>query len=337
LVLKKVFLTIIAITAIGAIITALFIYTTPKAPSNQKQLEPVSVGAEFSQVNTLLFVAENMNYFSDKGLDVTLKPYSSGAEALNGMINGEVDIAASSEFSVVNKVLENSSVSIFGTIDRFQQICIVTFRDTRIQDITDLANKSVGLTAGTSAEFFFGRLLELNNINLSHVKRVNMPPNNIVDALINGTVDAVVTWQPYINQIKDVMADDVVEWPAQSGQQIYCSISATNNWIDSHKETLTRFLEAIAQAENYLESNPTNVKDLVKNHLNFTSEHLESVWPDHFFKLSLDQSLILIMEDEARWLIMNNLTSTTIMPNLQDFIYHQSLAQVKPNSVTVVG
>ena len=336
LALKKIFIISIVVIAIVAIITAMFIYVNPQTPVDQEQLELVTVGAEFSQVNTLLFIAQNMNYFSDNGLNVTLKQYNSGAAALGAMINGDVNIATSSEFSVVNKALANTSISIFGTIDRFQQISIVARKDRGIQNITDLANKSVGLTVGTSAEFFFGRFLELNNMNLSQVKIVNTQPNNIVDALTNGTVDAVVTWQPYINQIENLMANDVVNGRLKVDSKFTVPLSAKNSWINSHNKTVTKFLEAIAQAENYLDSNPADAKNIIKNRLNYTTEYVESIWPDHQFTLSLDQSLVLIMEDEARWLIANNLTNATSVPSFQNYIYKDGLAQVKPNSITIV-
>ncbi len=334
--LKKIFIISIVLIGIIAITTAAFVYIKPQIPVNHEQLESVTVGAEFSQVNALLFIAQKMNYFSDNGLNVTLKPYNSGAAALSAMINGDVNIAASSEFTVVKKVLDNSSISIIGTIDRFQQINLVARKDRGIQNITDLANKSVGLTSGTSAEFFFGRFLELNNMNLSQVKIVNIQPNHIVEALTNGTVDAVVTWQPYLYQIRNQKANDVVEWSAQSGQQVYNVLSATNSWINTHNKTVTAFLEAIAQAENYLQSNPVDGKNIIMNQLNYTKEYVESVWPDHKFTLSLDQSLILIMEDEARWLIANNLTNATSVPNFQNYIYPNGLTQVKSSSLSIV-
>jgi sulfonate transport system substrate-binding protein len=247
-----------------------------------------------------------------------------------------VNIAASSEFTVVKKVLDNSNISIIGTIDRFQQINIIARKDKGIQNMTDLANKNIGLTSGTSAEFFFGRSLELNNMNLSQVKIINIQPNQIVEALSNGTVDAAVTWQPYLYQIRNQTAIDVVEWSAQSGQQVYNVLSATHSWINTHNKTVIAFLEAITQAENYLQSNLVDGKNIIINQLNYTKEYVESVWPDHKFALSLDQSLVLIMEDEARWLVANNLTNATSVPNFQNYIYPNGLAQVKSSSLSIV-
>ncbi len=319
--MKRIFKVLIAAVLIIIAVTALLIYLNPPSSPPQNQLESVTVGAEFSQVNSLLFIAQNLSYFSDNGLNVTIRPYISGAAALEAMVNGDVDIAASSEFTVVIKILDDTNISVIGAIDRFQQINIAARKDSGIQDVTNLENKSIGLTLGTSAEYFFGRFLELNQMNLSNVKIVNVQPNHMVEALTNGTVDAVVTWQPYIHQIHNQMVNDIVEWPAQGGQQVYNVLSAATIWVEANNSTVTKFLSAISQAENYLQSNPVDGKNIVMSQLNYTREYLESVWSNHIFALSLDQSIVLIMEDEARWLIANNLTNSTSVPSFQNHIY----------------
>jgi ABC-type nitrate/sulfonate/bicarbonate transport system substrate-binding protein len=312
---------ILAIAIVIILITAVvLILINPPSLSHQNELEPLTIGAEFSQVNSLLFVAQNMSYFSANGLNVTIQPYISGAAALGAMVNGDINIATSSEFSVVNRILGNSNLSIIGAVDRFQQINLAARKDRGIQNVTDLVNKNVGLTFGTSAEFFFGRFLELNGLNHSQVRKVNLQPTHMVEGLTNGTVDAVVTWQPYLYQIRNQMANDIVEWPAQSGQQVYSVLSAKNSWLDAHNQTVSKLLSAIAQAENYLQSNPSDAKNIIMNKLNYTTDYLNSVWPDHKFTSSVDQAIILIMEDEARWLIANNLSNATSIPDFTNYI-----------------
>jgi NitT/TauT family transport system substrate-binding protein len=64
---------------------------------------------------------------------------------------------------------------------------------------------------------------------------------------------------------------------------------------------------------------------------------MAAVWPENHFSLSLDQSLILAMEDEARWMIKNNLTSERTIPDFRDYIYTNGLSTVKPWSVSIIS
>jgi NitT/TauT family transport system substrate-binding protein len=45
------------------------------------------------------------------------------------------------------------------------------------------------------------------------------------------------------------------------------------------------------------------------------------VWSQNQFSLSLDQSLIVAMEDEARWMIKNSLTGEKQVPDFADYIH----------------
>jgi len=50
----------------------------------------------------------------------------------------------------------------------------------------------------------------------------------------------------------------------------------------------------------------------------------------------LDQSLVLALEDEARWAIKNKLTSKTKVPNYLNHIHLDALKSVAPSAVTII-
>ena len=58
---------------------------------------------------------------------------------------------------------------------------------------------------------------------------------------------------------------------------------------------------------------------------------------DFQFRLSLDQPILVSLEDEARWAIRNKLTDVTKVPNYLDYIYTDALKAVKPGAVTIAG
>jgi hypothetical protein len=63
---------------------------------------------------------------------------------------------------------------------------------------------------------------------------------------------------------------------------------------------------------------------------------MEKIWPEHRFSLTLDQSLIVAMEDETRWMMKNNLTNKSVMPNYFDYIYTNGMSTVKPESMNII-
>jgi NitT/TauT family transport system substrate-binding protein len=117
---------------------------------------------------------------------------------------------------------------------------------------------------------------------------------------------------------------------------VYALIIATEAWITQHPERVTSFLKSLAQAEEYALRNPGEAKAIVQKRLNLEAAYMETVWSQNQFSLSLDQSLIAAMEDEARWMIGNNLATEKQVPDFLNYIYVDGLKAVKPEAVNII-
>lgn len=333
--LKKRKLIIIAVTILAiAIVLSSFVYLNSQNPYTGS-VESLTIGLFPNELNALIYVADNQQYFSSNGLDVTIKNYSSILTAINGAINGAVDITTASEFVLVGNALSDKNILTFATIDKVDQSLIIGLKDKGITNIQDLAGKKVGVFKGSVNEFYLGRFLELNNMNISQITLVDTS-TKVVDFLRNGTVDAVITGQPNINTLENLFGNEITVFSAQNEQAAYYNVFCTNSWATDHPELIRRFLNSLSQAEQYVINNPAQAKTIIQNRLNYTAQYITDVWSDHRFSLSLDQSLILSMQDESRWLIQNNLTSATAVPNFTNYVYVNGLEAVKPASVTII-
>jgi NitT/TauT family transport system substrate-binding protein len=70
--------------------------------------------------------------------------------------------------------------------------------------------------------------------------------------------------------------------------------------------------------------------------LNYDGAFTEAIWSENQFSLSLDQSLISAMEDEARWMIRNNLTNEKTVPDFGNYIYTDGLKAIRPEAVNII-
>jgi ABC-type nitrate/sulfonate/bicarbonate transport system substrate-binding protein len=297
--------------------------------------EPITIGMEPNQVNSLIIIADDQGFFPAAGLNVTIKGYPSGAAAVNGMLAGEADIAMATEFVAVVKALVHERICTFATIDKFQQIYLVGRKDRGIENTSDMKGKNIGVTKKTAAEFYLGRYLNLHGMHMQDVTLVDIMPAQLAEGLANGTVDAVVTWQPYVRTIEGRMGNDTIKWPAQSMQVAYCSAISTDNWAAIHPETINKLLIALARAEDYTINHPDEAKAIVQKRLQYEDAYISTIWPEHQFSLSLDQSLVTAMEDEGRWMIANNLTNETAIPDFRKYVYTNGLEVVRPESVNI--
>ncbi|HUL30216.1 MAG TPA: ABC transporter substrate-binding protein, partial [Thermodesulfobacteriota bacterium] len=147
--------------------------------------KPISltVGTPALETNTLLYVAGNMGYFEKDGLKVTLKEYDSGGAAVPELMRNEIDLAVASEFVMVNHLLQQRQIRAFGSIDRFENMFLITRKDRTIARVTDLKNRTVGVPVGTIAEFYLSRYLTLQGLGPASVTILNVRPDDSADAL----------------------------------------------------------------------------------------------------------------------------------------------------------
>ena len=256
--------------------------------------------------------------------------------AADALLADEVDIATTAEFVLVSNSFNHDDLRILGTIATARTTEVVARIDHGIQQPANLLGKRVGVTRQSTGEFFLGTFLLFNNLSLQDVEVVDLKPAEIVEAMANGQIDAAITWDPNIYKIKNSLQENAVSWPGQSGQDFYFILVSRNAWLSAHPSEAERFLQALVQAEAYMSQSAVEAQALIQQRFNYDQVYMQYIWAKHDFLVALPQEIIIAMEDEARWMIENNLTDQTTVPNYLDFIYTAGLQAVNPEAVTII-
>ena len=163
-----------------AIVLSSFVYLNSQNPYTGK-LEIVSfadIGSD--PLAALVHIAQNQNMFVKNGINLTITNYVTGPNTIDATLNRKVDFGTSLEYAfVANSVLKAGNLSIVATMDKSQIVFLIARKDSGIQNIADLNEKKIGLTLQMSSLFYFGRFLELNNINIQNVTLVNLQPSSL--------------------------------------------------------------------------------------------------------------------------------------------------------------
>lgn len=327
---------IIAIVALSA--AGVWYFSNPQT-SDSGGLTSITVAYSPFESTALLWVADDRHFFEQNGLNLTFRKYDSGAGSLDGVVNGEADITVGvTEFPLVRNAFRNVKVRAIGNIDKGYFTEVIARRDRGIMNISDLKGKRVGTTKGTVAEFHLGRFLNLHGMTMQDIELVDLrTPAEWVNEIVDGNIDAVATAQPYANSARNRLGDDAIVWSAQSSQPLFALVISTDTWITEHPETTGKFLRSLAQGEEYTIAHPAEAKSIIQKRLNLDPGYMGIVWKQNQFSLTLDHSLIAAMEDEARWMIANNLTDERKVPDFRKHIYTKGLDEIKPGSVMIIG
>ncbi len=326
----------IAVIAVIALM-GVSIFSLQNSQKNYGEVpESISIGNLPYDYSALIFIADEQGFFAANGLNTTIHTYVSTLDSAAAIENGDVDISLLPEYSIVTEVFKKENISVIGSIDKYQSVYLIGRRDHGIENISDLKGKKIGATRGTIGEFYLGRFLSLNGMSIQEVTLADMRPLQYASSLASGSIDAVITVYKYFGQINEQLGDNFVAWPIQNSQKGYILLTCRNDWIAGHPETIEKVLKSIVQAEEYTISHPTQAKAIVQKRMNYTDADIAAIWPDHQYSLTLDQSLFTAMEDEARWMISNNLTAEKRVPNFLNYICEDNLKEIKPESVNII-
>ena len=324
---------VMAFTATVFIFPFISFACSPQPPAARENLV---LGVYTGDFSSLIWVAENMGYFRDEGLDVTIKEFDTGAASGRALLRGEVEVATGAEFVAVNNIFSDSSIRIISAIASIKSNDVIARRDHGIQNPVDLRNMKIAVPRGSIAEFYLGKFLLLNKLTLSDVQIVYLQPAQLSEALTQGEVDAAVIWDPFAYDVKAALGQNGVVWTPAAGQNWLLVLLTGDATVNTRPGALEKLLRALFKAEDFIKKNPDRAQTIVAERLKLIMPYLQYAWSRTTYTLSLAQVLLLMMEDEARWMIQNKLTDKTAVPNYLNNIYTGGLLKVNPKAVSII-
>ena len=159
--------------------------------------------------------------------------------------------------------------------------------DSGIETMEDLKGKTIAFNSGSSSETTYDNALKVAGLTRDDVDGYDMGIDNMVPAMVSGTVDAAVCWNPYSGQILQQV---------EGAKEIEFSDGSTNisSWIclpkyaEENHDVLVRFTRALfkgmdwgSKSENY-EAVAQLCADTIKSNL---ESQLSQLGDAHWFSL----------------------------------------------------
>ena len=320
------------------LITGLFVCIT-SCHKDDKVVPPEKITIAYSTASNaiLVYIAFAKGYFAEEGLDATPQPYPFGKLALNAVIEGRADIGTSADTPIVFAVMSGKQITTLAVIQTTNKDnAIVARQDRGIAKPADLKGKNIGVTLGTNADFFAHAFLLAHGISSDKVKLIDMKPDEMSAAFSSGRVDAVSSFNPTINLLKKELGNRGIVF---FGETVYTEnfcLAAMRDYAKKHPETIKKVLLALIKAETFVQQNPEEGRRLAADFVKMDKAFLEELWPIFSIRVTLDQALLVDLEDQTRWILKKKLTTSKGMPNYLDSIYTDGLMAVKPEAVRIL-
>jgi NitT/TauT family transport system substrate-binding protein len=288
--------------------------------------------------SALVPLAKLRDFYAAEGLDVELRLFPSGKQALDAMFAGECALSAVAETPVAHQSLRRDDFLILAEIalyDNFERI--IVRNDRGIGTAADLRGRRVATAEFTTAHYFLDIFLIANGLTPKDVTKVYLPAQEVAPAFRRGDVDAAAHWEP---NIQNLVAEFGAKAKVFAAPGLHVSpflLVGGRDFVHKNPAMVERVLRALTHAERYAKEQPANFRVLMARYFKVAPSEIDLIWPLHDFRVSLDQSLPFILENAARWEIgLLPAARRPAMPNFLDLIYFDGLTAVKPAAVTLI-
>ena len=299
--------------------------------------EKVTIAYANPPYTVLIDIAQAQGYFRQDGLEVVPQLYSYGKPTLEALLAGKADFATIGETPFMFAVMKGEKISVIATIQTSNKNnAVIARKDSGIRVPRDLKGRRIAVTSGTIGEFFMDAFLGVNGISRKDVKIVTLSPAGMQDALTSGEIDAASTWNPDLVLMQRKLGDKGVTFYNEDIYTQNFEIVASQEYIRNHPEAVKKMLRALLRAEEFVGKSPAEAQKIVADSRQMESGLLGDMWQVNKFNVTLNQELVLALEDESRWAIKAGLTKETKIPNYLDYIYLDGLASVKPEAVSIL-
>jgi NitT/TauT family transport system substrate-binding protein len=207
-----------------------------------------------------LLYAQNSGLFRNLGLDVTLQKATSGSVVAAALVGNAIDIGKVSSVAIITAHSRGVGLAIIfpdrlHTYGPQAETALVVAPDSPIRTGRDLNGKTISVGAIKDSTWIGARLwIDSNGGDSTTVKFIELPFSAVAAAVQAGRIDAGTSNDPYLKQ--DVSSGKVRSLgdllAAMGSKFLETAWVATTDYIAKNRDTTTRFVRAIRQAQVWL-------------------------------------------------------------------------------------
>lgn len=234
------------------------------------ELQPVTFMAGFTAQANLpfvgVYVAEDLGYFENRGLDVTIQHSAGGGEHLQLLAAGAVDITTQDAAVLIQRRSDPGIplVSI-GLIGQTGQQAFVALSGSGMTDPSDWAGRSVGFKGTPPPDVF--AILDAVGLTEDDVDLINVGFDPRV--LTEGQIDVYPVFKSNEPDLLARQGFDLVMWDAADYgvPTLGLAYVVTEETVASEPQVLEAFMNAVIEGISYAAANPESAIDIVMGYV----------------------------------------------------------------------
>jgi len=230
----------------------------------KKQLT-LGVGGKTALYYLPLTICERLGYFKEQGLEVTMNDFRGGAQSLQALLGGSVDVVTGAYEHTIRMQAKGQDIRALIELGRFPGIVVALRKEkaASYKSAADLKGMKIGVTApGSSTNFFVMYLMSkagLKPADASYIG-VGIGPSAVA-AIKKGELDALSNLDPVMTKLEQdgdikIIADSRSEEGTRAifgGSNPAAVLYAKQDFIEKNPNTAQALVNAFYKTLKWLE------------------------------------------------------------------------------------
>jgi ABC-type nitrate/sulfonate/bicarbonate transport system substrate-binding protein len=300
-----------------------------------QQPATVRLAQNLSPISGVAIVAKQRGFFDKHGLDVAVSNFTTGRQALEAVMAGGADISTVAEAPITAGAMAKQRMALLARIN-FSDVKTLTDNSDRIAKPSDLKGKRIGYAAGTGSEVYTMTLLKQGGLTPADVTLVNLRPQDMVSAIVKGSIDAMNIWEPHISNARKLLGEKARELDTKGVYAETFNIVTTQDYLSKNPAPVQRFLRALIDAHQWIRANPDQAITLIAETVGMKRDDFAPLWGDYNYDVVLDEQVFAVLRSHAQWrLDTKNAPSGATMPDFRTVVFPEPLRSIAPDRVRI--
>lgn len=215
-----------------------------------------------------LYLAQSQGYFGAQ--PVRLADFNSNVESLRAFRNGDVEVAALTLDEVLLLNADAHDARVVLVMDYSQGADAIVGRP-EYSDMVSLKGKRIGVESTAAGAYMLARSLEHAGLTTEDVDIVKIGAENQTQAYRDGSVDALVTYEPTRTQLIKLGARELFN-STQIPGEIVDVLAVRGSVLEERPEAVTALLSGWFRAVNYAQAQPDDAAQRLAPRLGLSAQ-----------------------------------------------------------------
>src|ERR1700751_4162482 len=251
--------------AFAVIALALSLGAPAHGQAVEKKQLTLAVGGKSALYYLPLTICERLGYFKEQGRDFTINDFRGGAQSLQALVGGSVDVVTGAYEHLIRMQAKGQDIKAVIELGRFPGLVLGLRKDKAAgyRSAADLKGMKIGVTApGSSTNFFVMYLMSKAGIKPSDASYIGVGIGpSAVAAIKKGELDALSNLDPVMTKLEQdgdikVVADSRTEEGTRAifgGSNPAAVLYAKQEFIDKNPNTMQALVNAFHKTLQWLE------------------------------------------------------------------------------------